>query len=158
MKNDDGSYLDRKLHHRTAQSAPAHHSDSSQTRAWSSQPARCRLLTSLNELVEANRGMSVLNPLYVNSTSLMPTGDELKATEARLTLPVTFCLPPTSFSSPPLPPPLFCALPGSPAEERNRQTVDLIEICAVGSLSHSPPTQFKMRIELTGPMAPSAEM
>lgn len=66
--------------------------------------------------VEANRGMSDLNRLHVNTTSLIPTGMSVRL--QGLDLPVTFCLPSTSFSSP-LPPPLFyppsCPLPRFPS-------------------------------------------
>lgn len=69
---------------------------------------------------EANRGMSDLNPLHVNTTSLIPTGMSLK--QQGLDLPVTLCLPSTSFSSPPLFYPLSC--PSCPPVPQQRSGTD----------------------------------
>lgn len=73
--------------------------------------------------VEAKRGMSDLNPLHVNTTSLISTGKSLSPSYSyRLSVPVTFCLLSTPFSS--LSPPLlfyppFCPLwfPSGGAEQ-----------------------------------------
>lgn len=116
-KNDYRSLLDRKLHLWTAQSATGpslrQQPDISTEQSSNSLPPLGQLEWACPS-VEANRGMSELNPLYVNTTSLIPTGDEFKATRPRLTLTVTFGLPPTSFSPPPSLPRLLSSIPHAP--------------------------------------------